>query len=319
LNAKGNPGETLTDPSGRIAGVTSPRRILDLARPELIALAGRELDGAVRAAEGRTMVAEVFAAAPGLVDGVHNAELMACHGADLIVLNLIDGAWSGSGAWSFPWLPEVSDLRSFAGAVGRPVAVNLEPDPTGDMIPPPRRANPDNARALVDAGAAGIVLTANPGTGASYANLVDATRSLREALGPEASLWVGKMHHAGRPEAATPQNLLPLAAAGASGVLVPTPGTVPGVTREIAAESTRALQEAGVLVIGTIGTSQEAAPVAAAVTMALAAKEVGFDAHHVGDGGYFGVGAPELLHQYSLTVRGRRHTWRRMALGARPA
>lgn len=301
-----------------MAGVSGARRILDLARAELSVLAGRELDDAVRAAEGRTMVAEVFAAAPGLVDGVHNAELMACHGADVIVLNLVDGAWSGSGAWSFPYLPDVTDLRSFARAVGRPVAVNLEPDPTGDMIPPPRRANVDNARALIEAGAAGLVLTANPGTGASYADLVDVTRRLRESLGPEASLWVGKMHHAGLPEAATPQNLLPLAAAGASGVLVPVPGTVPGVTREIAAESTRALQEAGAIVIGTIGTSQEGAPTAAAVTMALAAKEAGFDAHHVGDAGYYGMGDPELLHEYSLTVRGRRHTWRRMALGARP-
>jgi len=90
------------------------------------------------------------------------------------------------------------------------------------------------------------------------------------------------------------------------------------VTRQIAAETTRPLQEAGALVIGTIGTSQEGAP-RAAVTKALAAKEAGFDAHHVGDAGYHGVGDPELLHEYSLTVRGRRHTWRRMALGAGPA
>jgi hypothetical protein len=34
------------------------------------------------------MVSEVFAGAPGLVDGVHNAEVMAAHGADVIVLNL---------------------------------------------------------------------------------------------------------------------------------------------------------------------------------------------------------------------------------------
>jgi hypothetical protein len=47
------------------------------------------------------------------------------------------------------------------------------------------------------------------------------------------------------------------------------------------------------------------------------AKEIGVDAHHVGDAGYHGVGDPHLLHAYSLAVRGRRHTWRRMALSAR--
>ena len=77
--------------------MTLSPRIFDLPRAELAALAGRALEAAVRASEGRTMVSEVFAAAPGLVDGVHNAEVMAAHGADVIVLNLGDVVLSEPG------------------------------------------------------------------------------------------------------------------------------------------------------------------------------------------------------------------------------
>jgi hypothetical protein len=292
-------------------------RIFDLPRAGLAMLAGRALEDCVRASEGRTMVSEVFAAAPGLIDGVHNAELMASHGADIIVLNLVEGAWSPPSTWSFPSLGRMADLRELAATIGRPVGVNLEPDPRGDRIPPQRRATAENAVELRDAGTALFVLTANPGTGASYADLVDVTKDLRDAVGADAAIWVGKMHHAGRPERLTPEALLDLVDAGASGVLVPIPGTVPGVTRELATAATEAVHERGVIVLGTIGTSQEGAPEALAHTLALVAKEIGVDAHHVGDAGYHGVGDPHLLHAYSLAVRGRRHTWRRMALGSR--
>lgn len=291
------------------------QRLLDLDRAGLVALRGRALDDAVRAAEGRTLVSEVFAAAPGLVDGVHNAELMAAHGADLIILNLVEGAWDGRGAWRLPWLGDLADLRELATMVGRPIGVNLEPG----EVPTPRRAVPETARALIDAGAAMLCLTANPGTGSSYADLARATAGLREALGDEAALWVGKMHHAGHPERLSPRAELGLVDAGASGVLVPLPGTVPGITRAAAAEAAAAAQERGAIVLGTIGTSQEGAPVAVATALALVAKEIGVDAHHIGDAGFLGTGDPDLLHAYSLAVRGRRHTWRRMALGARPA
>lgn len=296
--------------------MASPR-IFDLPRPDLAALSGPALEAAVRAAEGRAMVAEVFAAGAGLLDGVHNAEIMAVHGADIIVLNLIETAWTPSGAWEFPNLGALPGLAGLASTIGRPVGVNLEPDPHADQIPPPRRASADNAVALRAAGAALFVVTANPGTGASYAAVAEATGRLRDALGDDAAIWAGKMHHAGRPERVTPDVLLRLVDAGASGVLVPIPGTVPGVTRELATAATEALHDRGVIVLGTVGTSQEGGTETLARSLALTAKEVGVDAHHVGDAGYHGIGDPEFLHAYSIATRGRRHTWRRMALGAR--
>ena len=44
------------------------------------------------------------------------------------------------------------------------------------------------------------------------------------------------------------------------------------------------------------------------------AKMTGTDVHHLGDCGLFGIALPENLMAYSITIRGRRHTYRRMAM-----
>lgn len=47
---------------------------------------------------------------------------------------------------------------------------------------------------------------------------------------------------------------------------------------------------------------------------ALMAKMTGTDIHHLRDCGYFGIALPENLLAYSIAIRGRRHTYRRMAM-----
>ncbi len=293
-------------------------RILDLDREQLAALAGRQLTSAVAAAEGRTMVAEVFAERAVLSAhpdgrGVHNMELMAAFGADIVVLNLIDRVWDGE-QFHFPGIGSVASLSALARRIGRPIAVNLEP---GD-VPEIRRATPEVAKRLVDSGAALLVLTANPSTAGTYDGLARATAELRHSLG-DAALWSGKMHHAGHREPVTTQRLTNLVEAGADGVVMPVPGTLPGVTRELAATAVAAVQDAGAVVMGAIGTSQEGAHTDVVAQLALTAKEVGIDAHHIGDCFLPGFGDPELLYAYSVAIRGRRHTWNRMALGGRAA
>lgn len=120
------------------------------------------------------------------------------------------------------------------------------------------------------------------------------------------------MHHAGHPEPITARKLTRLVDAGADGVILPIPGTLPGVTRESAAEAVQAVHEKGVVVMGAIGTSQEGAHTNVVPHLALTAKEIGVDAH-LGDCFLPGMGDPELLYAYSVAIRGRRHTWIRMA------
>ena len=290
-------------------------RILDLDRAGLVALRGRALDASILAAEGRTIVAEVFANSTGIADGAHNAEVMAAHGADVIILNFLESAWDGSGPFRFDapgWT--LPDVASFAEKVGRPIAVNLEP---GD-VPAPRRATAENAKRLRDAGVAAFVVTANPWTGSAYADLVRVTTDLRTGLGDDAAIWTGKMHGAGTHELPTPEVVRAMADAGASGILVPLPGTVPGITIELAGRAVEAAHGAGAFVLGTIGTSQEGSQPELGRSFGLAGKQAGVDAFHIGDSATYGAGDPEMVREISLTVRGRRHTWRRMALGARP-
>ncbi|GAA3634677.1 hypothetical protein GCM10022267_21700 [Lentzea roselyniae] len=283
-------------------------RILDLDRTGLAALRGQDLTRAVAASEGRTMVAEVFADRAALSfdgqTGVHNAELMAAFGADVIVLNMIDRVWDGT-TFRFPGLGELPGLHALAEKIGRPIGVNLEPG----TVPELRKATRANAQRLADAGAALIVLTANPSTDGSLGGMARATEEIRT----DAALWVGKMHHAGHPEPITARKLANLVDAGADGVILPIPGTLPGVTREAAAEAVAAVHEKNAIVMGAIGTSQEGAHTNVVPQLALTAKEIGVDAHHIGDCFLPGMGDPELLYAYSVAVRGRRHTWTRMA------
>jgi hypothetical protein len=39
----------------------------------------------------------------------------------------------------------------------------------------------------------------------------------------------------------------------------------------------------------------------------------GADIFHIGDAGYSGIALPENIMNYSIAIRGRRHTFRRMA------
>jgi hypothetical protein len=43
----------------------------------------------------------------------------------------------------------------------------------------------------------------------------------------------------------------------------------------------------------------------------------GADIHHIGDAGTIGIAIPENIYTWCLALRGRRHTWHRMASSLR--
>ncbi|MFE0102307.1 hypothetical protein [Streptomyces sp. NPDC059009] len=292
-------------------------RILDLDSTRLAALRGRALTASVAASEGRAVVGEVWPNTAMLASahetgGVSNIELVAAFGGDIVILNMLEKVFDGE-RWNLPVLGEFASLADLADFVGRPIGVNLEP---GD-VPDGRKATDDNARRLVDQGAALLCVTANPATGADLDDIARTSERLRAALGDDAAIWSGKMHMAGRSEPLDAAGMTAVAEAGADGVLVPLPGTVPGVTREIAAEAVRGIHAAGAIAMGTIGTSQEGSHQNLVPQLALNAKEIGVDAHHIGDAYVAGAMDPEFLYAYSVAIRGRRHTWHRMGRNGR--
>ena len=269
----------------------------------------------ILASEGRTIVAETVVTAAPLLEGVTNAEVMAAFGADLLVLNEFDvmkPAIVGMEATD-NLIAEIKRLT------GRPVGINLEPVDSSVEVLDQRvvisegrqatKATFEKAQVL---GVDFVMLTGNPSTGVSNQAIRQSIAMGRENFA--GLLFAGKMHGAGLSEKVLNlEELKNYIELGADGVLIPAVGTVPGIGEDEAREACAAVKALGGLVMSTIGTSQESADEATIRSFALSNKRVGSDIHHIGDGGYGRMPIPENITALSLAVRGKRHTYFRMA------
>ncbi len=133
------------------------KRLLDCTASDFANMKATELKQAIKASEGRVLIAEVITNVMPLYPSVTNAEVVAAFGADMILLNFID-----VNAPAIAGLPsqEPSEvIRMLKKLVGRPVGLNLEPvDPQAhpaealDLLPPGRRASADTIRKARDLG-----------------------------------------------------------------------------------------------------------------------------------------------------------------------
>lgn len=309
------------------------KRILDANLSDFRQMSGRDLVESIRLSEGRVVAAEVVASSPPLVDSLSNAELAAAMGADLILLNLFDvtrpqvAGFPDQGGQREDREPAFGRYSQGLGVspamvkdwIGRPVGINLEPLPeTQAAASPGRVASPANARTALDHGADFIVLTANPHTGVTTSALIGALERIRARVGDDPVLFVGKMHRAGSAEpVVAASDIHSYAAAGADGVALPAPGTVPGMTVEAVRDLVDEAHVRGLLAMTGIGTSQEGASLGTIEQLALMSKMAGADIHHIGDAGILGMAVPENITAWSVALRGRRHTWHRMAASLR--
>ena len=287
-------------------------RLLDLTASQLTSLDRAGLRHAVRDSEGRVVAAEVIGPAFPLIDQVSNAELVAAMGADLIILNLVDV--TAPTLRGMPPCPPDDVIHQARRLTGRPLGLNLEP--VG--VPAGHLATQDNARRAVDLGIQMVVVTANPSTGADNAAITRGIEQVSTGVGQDALVVGGRMHAAGVAgqsgrSLVAPDDVAAFVEAGADMVLLPAPGTVPGLTLERVGELAEHAHTLGALVLASIGTSQEGADEHTVRTIALAAKQAGADVLHLGDAGYTGVAVPTNITTASVAIRGVRHTWRRMA------
>lgn len=267
------------------------KRILDCGPADFRTMSGPALLEGIRRSEGRTVMCEVLWPSPPLVDGVGNAEIAAAFGADLVLLNKFTD----------------EDLMGLKHRLGRPVGVNVEPSTD---VAPHRRASRENLARLMDADF--IVVTANPDAGVDLDGMTAAVELAREVV-PGAIVFSGKMHGSGGRGLAETGEIERLAAVS-DAVLVPAPGSVPGSRESVVAALVEAVHGAGALAVAAIGTSQEGADAETVREMALAAKRCGADVLHLGDAGVSGVAEPMNILAASVAIRGRRHTYRRMAM-----
>ena len=111
----------------------------------------------------------------------------------------------------------------------------------------------------------------------------------------------------------TKHDIQEFVSAGADVILLPAPGTVPGITLEYVRDLVAYAHSLGVITMTAIGTSQEGADESTVRQIALMCKMCGTDLHHIGDSGYVGMALPENILAYSIAIRGKRHTYTRIA------
>jgi hypothetical protein len=301
------------------------KRYLDCSASELRSISKQDLLDALRGSEGRIIVSETIGAVPPLLLTITNAELAASQGADLLLLNMFDvdkPVIQGMPAGTEP----AQLIHALQHLTGRIIGANLEAvDPALQPehnefwgLPQGRTATAENADKLVTMGAKFIVLTGNPGNRITNSATASSLKAIHAAVGEKAILMAGKMHAAGvlsegGESILTRNDIAEFRASGADIILLPAPGTVPGITLEYARELIGHAHQLGAMTMTTIGTSQEGAGVETIRSIALMCKMAGTDLHHIGDAGYVGMALPENILAYSIAIRGVRHTYARMA------
>lgn len=301
------------------------KRYLDCSASELISIDKVELLNSLKLCEGRIIVSETIATVQPVLVTISNAELASSQGADLLLLNMFDV--QNPVINGLPPNIEPKDvIKTMRHLTGRVIGVNLEPiDPKFQnhntdfwSIKDGRVATIENALKLVNMGASFIVLTGNPNNGITNQSINNSLRELRTHVGEKLILIAGKMHAAGISHESgekiiSKADIGEFVKNGADVILIPAPGTVPGITMEYAKQLVEHIHSLGALAMSSIGTSQEGADVETIRQIALMCKMIGVDLHHLGDSGYVGIAIPENIMAYSIAIRGRRHTYVRMA------
>ena len=298
------------------------KRIIDCSASDFAKATPKDLLASIAAAEGRTIACETIGPMMPIFGDVTNAEVAASVGADILLLNLFDVNDPVINA--LPPVAPMERVRELKRLTGRPVGINLEPvelredDDNMWAMTPGRQATLENGRKAADMGVNFILLTGNPGTGVSNTAIVDTLRVYKKELGERLVLAAGKMHASGILSEAgeniiTKADIKAFREAGADIILLPAPGTVPGITMEYIRSLVTYAHSLGALTITAIGTSQEGADVDTIRQIALMCKMTGTDIHHIGDSGFNGMALPENIQAYSVAIRGIRHTYRRMA------
>ena len=302
------------------------KRILDCHSSDFRDMDRQQLLDAIAGSEGRTIACETIGAIMPMLGDITNAEFVAAMGADILLLNLFDV--QNPHIQGLPKTEPENVIHKLKELTGRPIGINLEPveqvlsseDPEENMwaMTSGRKATLENARKAVQMGVNFILLTGNPGIGVTNEAIEQTLKVYKEAFGDKLILAAGKMHASGiltegAEKIITKEDIAAFAAAGADIILLPAPGTVPGITMEYVRGLVNYAHSLGLLTITAIGTSQEGADVATIRQIALMCKMTGTDIHHLGDAGYGGMSLPENIQAYSIAVRGIRHTYRRMA------
>lgn len=291
------------------------KRLLSCTSSEIRSMDSKQLKTAILASEGRTVMAEIVVQSQPMLHSITNAEVAVAFGADMILLNAFDCFNP-----KINGLPETDEpIKLLKDLIGVPVGANLEPvDSSAEMledridIAKGRTACVETFELANKLGLDFICLTGNPGTGVTNKEIEKAISLAKQHF--NGIIIAGKMHGAGVDEPVVDLKALEkFIENGADIVLMPAVGTVPGLQESEVYEAAKLIKSKGALSLTAIGTSQEGSDEATIREFALSSKRSGIDIQHIGDAGWGGMAFPENIMALSIAIRGKRHTYMRMA------
>ena len=305
------------------------KRMLDCVTSDFVTFKKEDWLSSISGSEGRVIACESIGTVLPMLGNITNAEFTASMGADILLLNIFDV--QNPVIQGLPKVKPEDCVRELKRLTGRMVGINLEPveesyasdnKETLWEMSAGRYATVENAIQAQKMGVDLIVLTGNPGNGVSNPAIISSLKAISEAVGEKIMLAAGKMHASGiigegGENIITKEDIRQFAEAGADIILLPAPGTVPGITTEYVRKLISYAHSLKKLTITSIGTSQEGADTDTIKRIALECKMAGTDIHHIGDSGYVGMALPENIMAYGTVIRGIRHQYHRMAQSIR--
>lgn len=321
------------------------RRLISASPSEIHAMSKEELKDAIRSSEGRVVLEQNCVCYTPLLDSCTNAEIAAAMGADMLFFN----GYPMDPASEIPGLKvtlmedgklvehqyRVRDMkRLFPGPIGIYLECG-EGDDGSVLMDAERRevraervASDENFYRAVEEGADFIILGGNPGTSTDVRRIVEITKKAKAAVGDEVMIWAGKWEDGvkhkvlGDPTADfdSKEIVKQLIDAGADVICLPMPGSRTGITvgdiRDLVTFA-HTYGDGSTLVMNFLDGSIESSDTETVRSCAVMSKQTGADIHAIGDAGPSGMSTPEDIYQMTLSIKGRRLGWLRMATRCR--
>lgn len=320
-------------------------RLISATKTEIDAMTALELKDSIRASEGRVILSQNYVGVTPLLEDALNFELAGAMGADMVFFN----GYSMDPNSNLPGLHtnfiesdgsstskdmRVADVKRITHM---PVGIYLEcgvgddaataTSLSGSMVRPDRVASPENLKAAVKEGVDFIVLGGNPGTGTSLDTIIHATKDAKKIISDKAMIWAGKWEDGvnekvlGDPlRKDSKEKIGELIDAGADVICLPMPGSRQGVVVDEIRDLVKFAHTYGdgkALAMSFLDASVEGSDTDTVRECTLLSKQTGADIHAIGDAGLHGMSQPEDIYQMTITVKGRRLGWFKMAAGHR--
>lgn len=329
-------------------------RLISNSRSGIKDMSAKELKASIKGSEGRVVMAQVNPRRSVLADAT-NPELAQAMGADMIMVNgysmdpdemfiAPNDVIPARSDWMIQeyqdketgWVNKTVRLKDLKKLVDIPIGIYLEtshPDAFYNQevttygwkkIPEGRKASPKNFAKLKDEGADFVVLAGNPGSGATYENIIQATKECKGIVKDEVMIFAGKWEDGntepilGDPRLGLEQSkviIKRLIDAGADCITLAMPSARTGISTEDIRELVTYIHtyKAGTLALSFLDGSVEGSDRDTIRICAIESKKTGADIHAIGDAGLNGMSIPEDIYQMAITTKGRRLTWKRMA------